>query len=55
MIKESFFADYSRLPWAECWAGDARIRLLDAARHVIRAKGFAATSVDELCRVAGVG
>lgn len=34
--------------------GDARTRLLEAARDVIRAHGFAATSVDELCRAAGV-
>ena len=34
--------------------GNARIRLLDAARDVIRAKGFAATSVDDLCRAADV-
>jgi TetR/AcrR family transcriptional repressor of nem operon len=34
--------------------GDARTRLLEAARDVIRAKGFAATSVDDLCRAAGV-
>ena len=34
--------------------GDARPRLLDAARDVIRAKGFAATSVDDLCKAAGV-
>ena len=34
--------------------GDARIRLLDAARDVVRQRGFAATSVDELCRSAGV-
>lgn len=34
--------------------GDARTRLLDAALDVIRAKGFAATSVDDLCRAAGV-
>ncbi|MEZ5667287.1 MAG: TetR/AcrR family transcriptional regulator [Alphaproteobacteria bacterium] len=34
--------------------GDARTRLLDAARDVIRARGFAATSVDDLCRAAGV-
>jgi TetR/AcrR family transcriptional repressor of nem operon len=33
---------------------DARTKLLDAARAVIRAKGFSATSVDDLCRVAGV-
>lgn len=34
--------------------GDARTRLLDAARDVIRTKGFAATSVDDLCRAADV-
>jgi TetR/AcrR family transcriptional repressor of nem operon len=34
--------------------GDARTRLLEAARDVIRAQGFAATSVDDLCREAGV-
>lgn len=34
--------------------GDARTRLLEAARDVIRAQGFAATSVDDLCRNAGV-
>jgi len=34
--------------------GDARSRLLEAARDVIRQKGFAATSVDDLCRSAGV-
>ncbi len=34
--------------------GDARTRLLDAARDVIRERGFAATTVDDLCRAAGV-
>lgn len=34
--------------------GDARIRLLDAARDIVRAQGFAATSVDQLCKAAGV-
>lgn len=34
--------------------GDARTRLLEAARDIIRAKGFASTSVDALCRVAAV-
>lgn len=34
--------------------GEARARLLEAARDVIRAKGFAATSVDDLCKAAGV-
>ena len=33
---------------------DAREKLLDAAMHVIRSKGFSATSVDDLCRAAGV-
>ena len=33
---------------------DARTRLLDAALHRIRAQGYAATSVDDLCRDAGV-
>ena len=34
--------------------GDARTRLLEAARDVIRRKGFTETSVDDLCREAGV-
>lgn len=34
--------------------GEARTRLLEAARDVIRAKGYAATSVDDLCAAAGV-
>lgn len=34
--------------------GDARTRLLAAARDIIRAKGYAATAVDELCQSAGV-
>jgi TetR/AcrR family transcriptional regulator, transcriptional repressor for nem operon len=34
--------------------GDARTRLLEAARDVIRAQGFAASSIDDLCKVAGV-
>lgn len=34
--------------------GDARTRLLEAARDIIRARGFAATTVDDLCRFAGV-
>ncbi len=32
----------------------ARTRLLEAARDMIRARGFSATSVDEICRAAGV-
>jgi TetR/AcrR family transcriptional repressor of nem operon len=34
--------------------GDARTRLLEAARDVIRAQGFAATSLADLCDAAGV-
>ena len=34
--------------------GTARTRLLDAAVDVIRAQGFSATSVDDLCSAAGV-
>lgn len=34
--------------------GDARTRLLDAALHLIRERGFAATSVDDLCTAAAV-
>lgn len=34
--------------------GDARTRLLEASRDIIRQKGFAATSVDDLCQSAGV-
>lgn len=33
---------------------DARAKLLEAALSVIRAKGYSATSVDELCAAAGV-
>ncbi|MDF1737327.1 MAG: TetR/AcrR family transcriptional regulator [Minwuia sp.] len=33
---------------------NARTRLLDVAMVVIRRKGFAATSIDDLCRAAGV-
>src|SRR5688500_7946335 len=34
--------------------GDARSRLLEAARDDIRAQGFAATSVEDLCKAAAV-
>ncbi|QSQ17435.1 TetR/AcrR family transcriptional regulator [Myxococcus landrumensis] len=43
-----------RPPKREPERGDARTRLLKAAMDTIRAKGFAATSVDELCQVAAV-
>jgi TetR/AcrR family transcriptional repressor of nem operon len=34
--------------------GDGRVRLLDAALTLIRTKGYADTTVDDLCRAAGV-
>lgn len=34
--------------------GEARAALIAAARDLVRAKGFAATSVDDLCAAAGV-
>lgn len=34
--------------------GDARTRLLEAARDVIRTQGFAGTTVEDLCKAAGV-
>jgi TetR/AcrR family transcriptional repressor of nem operon len=34
--------------------GNARTRLLEAAQDIIRSKGFAATTVDDLCRQAEV-
>ncbi len=43
-----------RPPKTQPERGDARTRLLDAARDVIRGQGFAATTVDQLCRTAGV-
>lgn len=33
---------------------ESKTRLLDAALHVIRAQGYTATSVDDICRHAGV-
>lgn len=41
--------DKTRVP-----RGEARARLIEAARSLVRHKGFAATSVDELCASAGV-
>lgn len=34
--------------------GEARVRLIEAARTLVRHRGFAATSVDDLCAAAGV-
>jgi TetR/AcrR family transcriptional repressor of nem operon len=34
--------------------GDARTRLLEAARDVIRSQGFAATTIDNICKAADV-
>jgi TetR/AcrR family transcriptional repressor of nem operon len=34
--------------------GEARARLIEAGRHLVRHRGFAATSVDDLCAAAGV-
>jgi TetR/AcrR family transcriptional regulator, transcriptional repressor for nem operon len=39
---------------ADVKQGGARTRLLDAALQVIRAKGYNATTVDDLCSAAGV-
>ena len=33
---------------------ESKTRLLDAALHVVRAKGYAATTVDDICQTAGV-
>ncbi|HEX6243136.1 MAG TPA: helix-turn-helix domain-containing protein, partial [Polyangiales bacterium] len=44
----------ARPPKRQPERGDARTRLLDAARDLIRAKGFNATSVDDLCAAAAV-
>jgi TetR/AcrR family transcriptional repressor of nem operon len=44
----------TRKPKTSPERGDARTRLLEAARDVVRRKGFAATTVDDLCREAGV-
>jgi TetR/AcrR family transcriptional regulator, transcriptional repressor for nem operon len=44
----------SQQPIAPSLSGGARSKLLDAAISIIREKGYAATSVDELCAWAGV-
>jgi TetR/AcrR family transcriptional regulator, transcriptional repressor for nem operon len=35
-------------------SGGARVKLIEAARDIVRARGYHATSVDELCAAAGV-
>lgn len=42
------------MPTARTERGTARIKLLDAAVDVIRAQGYSATTVDDLCAAAGV-
>ena len=44
----------TRVPASRVPRGEARARLIDAARSLVRRKGFAATSVDDLCAAAGV-
>jgi len=43
-----------RPPKSKPELGDARRRLLDAARRLVRTQGYAATTVDELCGAADV-
>ena len=51
----SWYASYvSPRPNEQSRSGGARSKLLDAAVLIIREKGYAATSVDELCASAGV-
>jgi TetR/AcrR family transcriptional regulator, transcriptional repressor for nem operon len=44
----------SRSPKTRANQGDVRTRLLEAARDTIRSQGYADTTVDDLCRAAGV-
>jgi TetR/AcrR family transcriptional regulator, transcriptional repressor for nem operon len=44
----------TRVPSVRVPRGEARARLIEAARSLVRRKGFAATSVDDLCAAAGV-
>jgi TetR/AcrR family transcriptional repressor of nem operon len=43
------------MPQTPTPAASSRQRLLDAALHEFRSRGYAATTVDDLCRAAGVG
>src|SRR5580692_10121753 len=63
-VSQSPDLDYKPTSWYARWvnprpnehlpSGGARSKLLDAAVSIIREKGYAATSVDELCASAGV-
>jgi TetR/AcrR family transcriptional repressor of nem operon len=46
--------DFPSRPRTRLPRGEARARLIEAARDLVRRKGFAATSVDDLCAAAGV-
>jgi TetR/AcrR family transcriptional regulator, transcriptional repressor for nem operon len=47
-------ADTTKAATTTASSRDSRTRLLDAAMQVIRAQGYAATSVDDICRAAGL-
>ena len=42
------------MPGIEAASRDSRTRLLDAALHVIRAKGYSAARVEDICEAAGL-
>ena len=46
--------DRAKAPATLSVAYNSKTRLLDAALHVIRAKGYTATTVEDICQVAGV-
>lgn len=48
------FTAMPRVPKLNPERGNARTRLIEAARDIVRAKGFTATTVDDLCAAAGV-
>src|SRR5260370_8022246 len=45
---------YGRLPMTLQTLHGSKAKLLDAALHVVRAKGYAAATVDDICREAGL-
>src|SRR5215471_5713204 len=54
-IPTGWYADVmSPPPAGPTPSGGARSKLLEAATSIVRKKGYAATSVDELCASAGV-